>query len=154
MSAGRSYKVFSWADVRRRHSDARKRRAICLPTPPDMPPYKPYAIPHIAVPTDHDKLQCRVSRGGRGPASSAVLTEDRTRTDVHRDRCMFLKHQRTAMRRIMSALRAEVIIEDNLTPFPPQGSSSEPSMAVGALGRPPGAPPGPPGSARWLPGTA
>ena len=27
-------------------------------------------------------------------------------------------------------------------------------MAVGALGRPPEAPPGPPGSARWLPGTA
>ena len=41
-----------------------------------------------------------------------------------------------------------------LTPFPRRGSSSEPSMAVGALGRPPGAPPGPPGSARWLPGTA
>jgi len=41
-----------------------------------------------------------------------------------------------------------------LTPFPPRGSSSEPSMAIGALGRPPGAPPGPPGSARWLPGTA
>ena len=41
-----------------------------------------------------------------------------------------------------------------LTPFPRRGSSSEPSMAVGALGRPPGAPPGSPGSARWLPGTA
>ena len=43
---------------------------------------------------------------------------------------------------------------DRLTPFPPRETSSEPSMAVGALGRPPGAPPGPPGSARWLPGTA
>jgi len=41
-----------------------------------------------------------------------------------------------------------------LTPFPRRETSSEPSMAVGALGRPPGAPPGPPGSARWLPGTA
>ena len=29
-----------------------------------------------------------------------------------------------------------------LTPFPRRGSSSEPSMAVGALGRPPGAPRG------------
>ena len=41
-----------------------------------------------------------------------------------------------------------------LTLYPHRGSSSEPSMgmAVGALGRPPGAaPPGPPGSARWLP---
>ena len=30
------------------------------------------------------------------------------------------------------------------TPFPPRGLSSEPSMDVGALGWPPGAPPGPP----------
>ena len=34
-----------------------------------------------------------------------------------------------------------------LTLYPTRGLSSEPSMAVGALGRPPGAPPGPPGSA-------
>ena len=41
-----------------------------------------------------------------------------------------------------------------LTPFPRRDTSSDPSMAVGAVGRPPGAPTGPPGSARWLPGTA
>ena len=44
-----------------------------------------------------------------------------------------------------------------LTPFPPRGSSSEPSMAVGALGRPPGrrgAPGAACGSAWWLRGTA
>jgi len=35
-----------------------------------------------------------------------------------------------------------------LTLYPTRGLSSEPSMAVGALGRLPGAPPGPPGSAR------
>ena len=36
-----------------------------------------------------------------------------------------------------------------------RGSASEPSMDVGALRRPPAAPPGgAPGSARWLPGTA
>ena len=34
-----------------------------------------------------------------------------------------------------------------LTLYPHRGSSSELSMAVGALGRPLGAPPGPPGSA-------
>ena len=36
---------------------------------------------------------------------------------------------------------------DHLTLYPTRGLSSEPSMDVGALGRPPGAPPGPPGSA-------
>ena len=41
----------------------------------------------------------------------------------------------------------EYMGHDCLTPFPRRGSSSEPSMAVGALGRPLGAPPGPPGSA-------
>ena len=34
------------------------------------------------------------------------------------------------------------VINILLTPFPRRGSSSEPSMDVGALGRPPGVPPG------------
>ena len=47
----------------------------------------------------------------------------------------------------------ESLLHDSLTPFPHRGSSSDPSMAVGAVGRPPRAPTGPPGSPRWLPGT-
>ena len=41
--------------------------------------------------------------------------------------------------------QGRILIEFTL--YPPRGLSSEPSMAVGALGRPPGAPPGPPGVA-------
>ena len=38
-----------------------------------------------------------------------------------------------------------------LTPFPRRGFASGPSVAVGARKRPPGAPPGVPGCAPWLP---
>ena len=54
--------VFSWADVRRRHSDARKGRAICLPTQADMPPY----IPHSPQPP---ASQCTVRALAAGTVS-------------------------------------------------------------------------------------